>query len=94
VLAYADETMAAWNAAMLGVVIALAAASALVAYQRWVEWITAALAAWLIVSPYALGFAAVQAAAWNHLVVGLLVGVLALWRALAAHDTRGLAAKH
>jgi hypothetical protein len=94
VLAYADETMAAWNAAVIGVVIALAATSALVAYQQWEEWIVAALAAWLIVSPYAFGFAAMQAAAWNHLVVGLLVGVLALWRAMTAHDTRGLAAKH
>jgi hypothetical protein len=94
VLAYADETMAAWNAAVVGVVIALAAALALVAYQRWEEWITAALAAWLIASPFVFGFAAMQAAAWNQFAVGSLVGVLALWRAMAAHDARGLATKH
>jgi hypothetical protein len=94
VLAYVDETMAAWNAAVIGVVIALAAMSALVAYEKWEEWITAALAAWLIASPYVFGFGGMQAAAWNHLVVGLLVGVLALWRAMTAHGTGGLATKH
>jgi hypothetical protein len=94
VLAYVDETMAAWNAAVIGVVIALAAMSALVAYEKWEEWITAALAAWLIASPYVLGFGGMQAAAWNHLAVGLLVGILALWRAMTAHGTRGLATKH
>jgi len=94
VLSFAGETTAAWNAAVIGVAVALAAMSALVAYQAWEEWIAAALAAWLIVSPFVLGFSGMQAAAWNHLVVGLLVGVLALWRVMTTHDRGGLAINH
>jgi hypothetical protein len=93
-LSFADETTAAWNAAAIGVAVALAAMAALVAFQTWEEWVTAALAAWLLVSPYVLGFFEMQAAAWNHIVVGLLVSALAVWRAMTTHDTHGLATKH
>jgi hypothetical protein len=44
-LAYADQTTAAWNASLVGLAIALVAASALVAYHEWAHRITAALGA-------------------------------------------------
>jgi hypothetical protein len=91
VLAYADQTAAAWNASVTGLAIALIAASALVAYHEWEEWITAVLAAWLIVSPYILGFGTMQAASWTHFVVGVLVAVLALWSAITALVPGGIA---
>lgn len=81
-LAYAQEVTPAWNAHVVGVVIAVAAFAALAAFQRWEEWVNAALGAWLIVSPFILGFAALSAALWNQLVVGLVVLVLAAWAAL------------
>jgi hypothetical protein len=56
VLSYATETTPAWNAHGVGVVVAVAAFAALVAFHQWEEWVNAALAAWLIVSPYLLGF--------------------------------------
>ena len=86
-LAYAGQTTPAWNAHAIGVVIAVAALAALVAFQQWEEWVNAALAAWLIVSPYLLGFSDNAAAFWNQFVAGLLVGGLAIWSAMAAsHD--------
>jgi hypothetical protein len=93
VLAYVEETTPAWNAAVMGAVIAIAAATALIEFQKWEEWVTAALAVWLIVSPWLLGFSGIEAATWNHVGVGALVAVLALWSAMAAPDTRGLATK-
>jgi hypothetical protein len=50
---------------------AVAAIAALAAFQKWEEWVNAALGAWLIVSPFILGFGSVTAALWNQLIVGV-----------------------
>jgi hypothetical protein len=93
VLDYSDQTVATLNASVTGLAIALVAGSTLVAYDELEEWITAVLAAWLIVSPYILGFGAVQAASWTHFVIGVLVAVLALWSAITARVTDEAASK-
>jgi hypothetical protein len=85
-LSYAHEATPAWNAHVVGVVIAVAALAALAAFQKWEEWVNAALGAWLIVSPFLLGFSAIGAALWNQLIVGLVVLVLAAWAAMAETD--------
>lgn len=79
VLGYTGEATPAWNAHTVGVIIAVAAAAALVAFHKWEEWVNVALAAWLAISPYVLGYASLQAALWNQLIVGVLVAVLAIW---------------
>jgi SPW repeat len=93
ILLYAGQTAPAWNAHIVGVVIAVMAGAALLAFQRWEEWVNAALAAWLILSPWILGYSGLQTVVWNQAVVGLLVGALALWSAATDHDTGGLATK-
>jgi hypothetical protein len=87
ILPYADHQVAAWNARLTGVAIVAAAAAALIAYELWKEWVNVILAAWLIVSPWFLGYTGLGAAFYNQLAVGLLVGVLALW--LAGTATNG-----
>jgi hypothetical protein len=91
-LAYAGEATAAWNAHIVGAIIAVAAFAALIAFQKWEEWVNAGLAAWLIVSPFILGFSALTYALWNQIIVGLLVGCLAVWSAVVASDS-SIAAK-
>jgi SPW repeat-containing protein len=86
VLSYAAQPTPAWNAHAVGVVIGVAALAALVAFQAWEEWVKAVLAAWLIVSPYVLGFSGLTSAFWNQLIVGVLVGALAIWAAVTASD--------
>jgi hypothetical protein len=86
-LSYAGEAGPAWNAHIVGVIIAVAALAALVAFQQWEEWVNTALAAWLIVSPYLLGFTGLTYALWNQLIVGVLVGGLAIWAAVTASDS-------
>jgi hypothetical protein len=85
-LGYATLTTPAWNAYVVGVIIAVAALAALFAFHAWEEWVSVALGAWLLVSPWLLGFAATSTALWNQLVVGLIVGALALWSALSMRD--------
>jgi hypothetical protein len=86
VLGYAMLTTPAWNAYVVGVVIAVAAVAALLAFHTWEEWVSVALGAWLVVSPWILGFVATTTALWNQIVVGVIVGGLALWSAVATRD--------
>jgi hypothetical protein len=84
-LGYMAEATAAWNAYIVGIVIAVAAAAAIMAFQQWEEWVNVALAVWLIVSPFVLGYAALETVLWNQIVVGVLVGGLALWTVVSEH---------
>jgi hypothetical protein len=86
VLGYAMETTPAWNAYVLGVIIAVAAIAALVAFHAWEEWVSVVLGVWLVVSPWILGFAASATALWNQIVVGVIVAALAFWSAMATHE--------
>lgn len=85
-LAYMTEARPAWNALIIGVIIAVAAAAALIAFHKWEEWVNVGLAIWLIVAPFTLEFATHTVAMWNHIIVGVLVGILALWTALVTPE--------
>jgi hypothetical protein len=85
-LAYMTEARPAWNALIIGVIIAVAAAAALIAFHKWEEWVNVGLAVWLIVAPFTLEFATHAVAMWNHIIVGLLVGILALWTAIVTPE--------
>jgi len=78
-LGYMTDTTPALNANVVGIVIAVAAAAALISFHMWEEWVNMALAVWLIVSPFVLDYVSHSNALWNQIVVGLLVGGLALW---------------
>jgi SPW repeat len=79
VLRYADQPTPAWNAHIVGIIIIVLAAAAIWAFQKWEEWINALLGLWLIVSPWLLGFSAMREPLWNQIIVGIIVGALALW---------------
>lgn len=92
-LAFAPQQVPAWNAIIVGLVIALAAAGALYAFHVWEEWLNGALAVWLVISPWILGFSTQQVPTWNQIIVGVLVGVLALWSANIEHGSGRPAAR-
>lgn len=79
VLAYAAEMTPTRNAFIVGIFIAGLALLALFKVMAWEEWLSVALGAWLVISPWILGFSALATAMWNAVIVGLVVGVLALW---------------
>lgn len=89
-LGFAAQQTVAWNAWAVGAGIAVAALAALIAFQKWEEWVNALLGAWLIASPYVLGFAAQTPLAWNNFIVGALVAVLAIWTAMTTDESRNL----
>jgi hypothetical protein len=82
IFGYTGETMAAWNAWICGVAIAVIAAAALSQRQTWEEWVNLVLGLWVVASPWILGFDGLTNATWPHVVIGLIVAVLAaveLW---------------
>lgn len=41
--------------------------------MQWYHWVIIVLATWLLVSPWVLGFVAINLATWNNLFVGVLL---------------------
>ncbi|PSJ61124.1 SPW repeat protein [Kumtagia ephedrae] len=79
VIGFAAETTPAWNAWIVGVVLAALAIGTLTAFAEWEEWANFALGVWLIVSPWLLGFAANMTVAWTHVILGVLVAAASAW---------------
>jgi hypothetical protein len=94
VLYESAKTAPALNAYIIGVVIAVLSAAALWHFQKWEEWLSAVLGAWLVVSPWVLGFGVDHIATWNQIIVGIVVGILAFWSGVIEHDMRGLTARN
>lgn len=87
-LGCAAETYAAWNAWVVGTVIAVIAAAALYAFYEAEEWVNLVAGIWTVAAPWVLGFSAVTAAMWVHVVAGIVVAVLAagnIWFSHTAH---------
>jgi predicted MFS family arabinose efflux permease len=86
-LGFAAEQTPAWNAHVVGAIIAVMALLAIFAFQDWEEWISIALGAWLVVSPWVLGFSTVNVALLSHVLIGLATIILAIWSS-AEHGSR------
>ena len=70
--------VAMWIYYGCGLLIALAAAGALLAFADWLEWLNLLLGAWLCMSPWALEFSTPPTLImWNGAIAGLLVAVFA-----------------
>ena len=74
---------AALNGYIFGTIVVALSIWALAQPRVWEEWTNLVIGIWLIISPFVLGFTTETAAMWNHLVVGIIVGVDALWAATA-----------
>ncbi|PDT43717.1 SPW repeat protein [Sinorhizobium fredii] len=79
VIGFAPETMPAWNAWIVGIVLGALVIAALAAFAEWEEWANLVLGLWLIVSPWLLQFATNINAMWTHVVLGVLVAVVSAW---------------
>jgi hypothetical protein len=79
-LGYTVESYAAWNAWVAGAAIALIAVGALVAFHDYEEWANLIIGLWTVVAPWVLGFSALTAAVWVHVIAGLVVAIVAAAR--------------
>jgi formate hydrogenlyase subunit 4 len=61
------------NYVIVGILITLFASAAIVAFRPWQEAINIVLGAWLLVSPWLVGFKAIPSLMWSAVVIGVLV---------------------
>ena len=78
ILGFSGTSSATWNAVLLGLAVGLLSLLHLQGGPLWEEWANVVLGVWLILSPWILGFSGEADATWNAVIVGLLVGLLAL----------------
>ena len=56
--------------------------------MKKISWVNVILGLWLIVAPFALFYRGISAALWDNVIVGIIIAVLAGWRALGKESLR------
>ena len=79
VIGFAAETVPAWNAWVVAVIIGGLAIATLSAFAEWEEWANLVLGLWLIISPWVLAFTGNAGASWTHLILGVIAVVMSAW---------------
>jgi hypothetical protein len=89
----AAEPVAIWASHANGAMLLMLGSAALATSRPWLDWASLGAAGWLIASPWVLGFSSLSGVATsNHILVGILVGLIAL--ALIASHREDSAAAH
>jgi hypothetical protein len=78
---------AAWNAGIVGILIACCSAAALYRYGAWAEWSNMTLGYWTVAAPFLLGFGVADAAMWTHVLVGICVAAIATMQLMGKRET-------
>ena len=81
VLGFSDQGAALANFVIVGILLLAAALGAMYVPQAWEEWCEAVLGAWMIISPWIVGYPAVHAAKTDAIVIGIIVLILGFWAA-------------
>jgi hypothetical protein len=89
-----SHNAAAWNAYIFGALAFIFAWAALSTRKLWEEWLNLLIGIWLVISPFVLAFhRAEPGAAWNQIILGVLMGLDAIW-VLSAYRSHGEPALH
>ena len=86
ILGYQAITAATASAVLVGVALVAAGLGAMIVPRAWEEWTECALGAWMVISPWVLGFGAQRDAMVTAVVTGLVVVALALWTLFTDKD--------
>lgn len=89
VLGFQSEMNVLANAVIVGLLLIAAALGAMFVPRAWEEWTEGALGLWLVVSPWAVGFAGMTNAKISAICSGVVVLVLALWVLATDKDYAG-----
>lgn len=87
--------VAAGNAYILGALVVIFSVWALARPEKWEEWVNLVLGVWIIIAPFILGFYSESVgAAWNHVIVGIIIAADAVWAASQKQSPTGPAGQH
>ena len=92
-LGFSGDLMAARAAWVGGVVIFLMGVAALAQFAEWEEWVALIVGALVIVAPWVLGFAAIHAAMWSCVVLGIIVVLSSISEIWAVHHPAAIAGR-
>lgn len=70
--------VASWNSFIFGIAVFVVSVIALITPKIWEEWVNGIIGLWLIASPFIFVFSSHQAA-WNVVVIGILIFISAVW---------------
>ncbi|QRM53219.1 SPW repeat protein [Sinorhizobium sp. BG8] len=79
VMGYMADSVPAWNAWIVAVVLGALAIATLSVFAQWEEWANLVVGLWLIASPWLLGFTSNAGAMWTHVILGALVAAVSAW---------------
>ncbi|MGO4674294.1 SPW repeat protein [Bosea sp. 2YAB26] len=79
IMRFTGDMMAARNAWIIGIVLALVAVAALSMFKEWEEWVNLVLGVWLMAAPWVLGFTGNFNAFWTHTILGVLTAAVSAW---------------
>src|SRR5271157_1682082 len=85
VLGFSGELMAARTAWVGGIVIFVMAVAAMIQFAEWEEWVALIVGILVLISPWVLGFAAVNAALWTCVVLGIIVALSSISEIWVVH---------
>ncbi len=68
-----------WHSLVMGGAVIVFSTIALYSVQKWEEGINLAIGIWLVMAPFVLGFTDASAATLIHMLVGVVVGIDAVW---------------
>lgn len=71
-----------WNDIVFGVLVVILSIVGLSYVQEtWSHWLNALIGLWTLITPFLFGFAENRGVMWNDIIVGLLIGMFAIWSA-------------
>jgi len=76
------------NAVIVGLALIAVAMGAVIVPRAWEEWTESALALWLVLSPWVLGYATMHTVTLAMVITGLVILALALWTLAIDKDYR------
>ena len=85
VLGFSGELLAARTAWVGGIVIFVMAVAAMARFAEWEEWVALIVGILVLISPWILGFAAVNAALWTCVVLGIIVAASSISEIWVVH---------
>ncbi|UEM07454.1 SPW repeat protein (plasmid) [Skermanella rosea] len=77
---FGEAGTAVWTAHIVGAVLIAVSAKMLLATADWNKWAYIVLGLATFLAPWVLGFSTVAVASWTHVIVGLAVGAVGIWR--------------
>ena len=92
-LRFAGDVMAARTAWVGGVIIFLMGVAALSQFAEWEEWVALVVGVLVVISPWVLGFAAIHAAMWTCVVLGIIVALSSISEIWAVRHPEAIAGR-